>query len=101
MRHFDVQLIGGAVLHSGRIAEMRTGEGKTLVATLPAYLNALPGNGVHIVTVNEYLAQRDADWMGPIYRFLGLTVGVIRSQQESAEKRPALTCDITFGPINE
>ena len=71
MRHFDVQLIGGMTLHQGRIAEMRTGEGKTLVATLPAYLNALPGQGVHVVTVNEYLAQRDADWMGPVYRFLG------------------------------
>ena len=81
MRHFDVQLIGGMTLHQGKIAEMRTGEGKTLVATLPAYLNALPGKGVHVVTVNEYLAQRDADWMGPIYRFLGLTVGVIKSGQ--------------------
>jgi len=101
MRHFDVQLVGGLALHQGKIAEMRTGEGKTLVATLPAYLNALPGNGVHIVTVNEYLAQRDADWMGPIYRFLGLTVGVIRSQQESAEKRAAYACDITFGTNNE
>src|SRR5262249_51751534 len=75
MRHFDVQLIGGITLHQGKIAEMRTGEGKTLVATLPAYLNALTGEGVHVVTVNEYLAQRDADWMGPVYRFLGLTVG--------------------------
>ncbi len=101
MRHFDVQLVGGLALHQGKIAEMRTGEGKTLVATLPAYLNALPGEGVHIVTVNEYLAQRDADWMGPIYRFLGLTVGVIRSQQESAEKRAAYACDITFGTNNE
>ena len=81
MRHFDVQLVGGLALHRGRIAEMRTGEGKTLMATLPAYLNALPGEGVHIVTVNEYLAQRDADWMGPIYRFLGLTVCVIRNGQ--------------------
>ncbi len=80
MRHFDVQLIGGMALHYGKIAEMRTGEGKTLVATLPAYLNALTGNGVHIVTVNDYLAQRDADWMGRIYRFLGLTVGVNLSQ---------------------
>ena len=77
MRHFDVQLIGGMVLHQGKIAEMRTGEGKTLVATLPAYLNALAGKGVHVVTVNDYLAQRDADWMGRVYRFLGLTVGVI------------------------
>ena len=76
MRHFDVQLIGGMVLHHGKIAEMRTGEGKTLVATLPAYLNALAGKGVHVVTVNDYLAQRDADWMGQLYRFLGLTVGV-------------------------
>ena len=78
LRHFDVQLIGGMVLHHGKISEMRTGEGKTLVATLPAYLNALAGKGTHIVTVNEYLAQRDADWMGPIYRFLGLTVGVVK-----------------------
>src|SRR6185369_11472373 len=80
MRHFDVQLIGGMVLHNGKIAEMRTGEGKTLVATLPAYLNALAGKGVHVVTVNDYLAQRDANWMGRIYRFLGLTVGVNLSQ---------------------
>src|SRR4029078_8919610 len=101
MRHFDVQLIGGITLHQGKIAEMRTGEGKTLVATLPAYLNALGGNGVHVVTVNEYLAQRDADWMGPIYRFLGLTVGVIKNQQESAEKRAAYACDITYGTNNE
>jgi preprotein translocase subunit SecA len=101
MRHFDVQLIGGLTLHEGKIAEMRTGEGKTLVATLPAYLNALTGDGVHVVTVNEYLAQRDADWMGPIYKFLGLTVGVIKSQQDSAEKRAAYACDITFGTNNE
>jgi len=101
MRHFDVQLVGGLALHEGKIAEMRTGEGKTLVATLPAYLNALSGEGVHIVTVNEYLAQRDADWMGPVYRFLGLTVGVIKSQQDSAEKRAAYACDITFGTNNE
>ena len=101
MRHFDVQLVGGLALHQGKIAEMRTGEGKTLVATLPAYLNALPGNGVHVVTVNEYLAQRDADWMGPVYQFLGLSVGVIRSQQETAEKRAAYACDITFGTNNE
>ena len=79
MRHFDVQLIGGMVLHEGKIAEMRTGEGKTLVATLTAYLNALPGQGVHVVTVNDYLARRDAEWMGQIYRFLGLTVGIINS----------------------
>ncbi len=101
MRHFDVQLIGGLALHEGKIAEMRTGEGKTLVATLPAYLNALSGLGVHVVTVNEYLAQRDADWMGPIYKFLGLTVGVIKGQQDSAEKRAAYACDITFGTNNE
>ena len=101
MRHFDVQLIGGLALHQGKIAEMRTGEGKTLVATLPAYLNALGGEGVHVVTVNEYLAQRDAEWMGPIYKFLGLTVGVIKSQQDSTEKRAAYACDITFGTNNE
>ncbi len=101
MRHFDVQLIGGIALHKGMIAEMRTGEGKTLMATLPAYLNALPGKGVHIVTVNEYLASRDADWMGPVYRFLGLTVGVIRNSQSSAEKREAYGCDITYGTNNE
>ena len=90
MRHFDVQLIGGMALHNGKIAEMRTGEGKTLVATLPAYLNALAGNGVHIVTVNDYLAQRDADWMGKIYRFLGLTVGVNLSQMEHDLKQAGL-----------
>jgi len=101
MRHFDVQLIGGTVLHEGKIAEMRTGEGKTLMATLGAYLNALPGEGVHIVTVNEYLAQRDADWMSPIYNFLGLTVGVIKNAQSPAEKRQAYGCDITFGTNNE
>jgi preprotein translocase subunit SecA len=101
MRHFDVQLIGGITLHKGMIAEMRTGEGKTLVATLPAYLNALSGEGVHIVTVNEYLAQRDADWMGPVYRFLGLTVGVIKNAQSQQEKRAAYACDITYGTNNE
>jgi preprotein translocase subunit SecA len=101
MRHFDVQLIGGTVLHKGMIAEMRTGEGKTLMATLAAYLNALPGEGVHIVTVNEYLAQRDADWMGPVYRFLGLSVGVIKNSQSPAEKREAYACDITYGTNNE
>jgi len=101
MRHFDVQLIGGIVLHKGMISEMRTGEGKTLVATLPAYLNALGGEGVHIVTVNEYLAQRDADWMGPVYRFLGLTVGVIKNAQSPPEKRAAYACDITYGTNNE
>ncbi len=101
MRHFDVQLIGGITLHKGMISEMRTGEGKTLVATLPAYLNALSGEGVHIVTVNEYLAQRDADWMGPVYRFLGLTVGVIKNAQTPQEKRDAYACDITYGTNNE
>ncbi|HEY2590184.1 MAG TPA: preprotein translocase subunit SecA, partial [Steroidobacteraceae bacterium] len=101
LRHFDVQLIGGIALHQGKIAEMRTGEGKTLVATLPAYLNALPGEGVHIVTVNEYLAQRDADWMRPIYQFLGLTVGVVKNAQTPEEKREAYGCDITYGTNNE
>ena len=101
MRPFDVQLIGGMVLHDGNIAEMRTGEGKTLVATLPAYLNALSGNGVHIVTVNEYLAQRDADWMRPIYEFLGLTVGVTKSGQTQEEKRDAYASDVTYATNNE
>ena len=101
LRHFDVQLIGGITLHQGKISEMRTGEGKTLVATLAVYLNALAGKGVHVVTVNEYLAQRDADWMGPVYRFLGLTVGVIKSGQSSAEKRAAYACDVTYGTNNE
>jgi preprotein translocase subunit SecA len=101
MRHFDVQLIGGMVLHEGKIAEMRTGEGKTLMATLPVYLNALPALGVHVVTVNEYLAQRDADWMAPVYRALGLTVGVIKSGQSSDEKRAAYASDITYGTNNE
>ena len=101
MRHFDVQLIGGMVLHEGRIAEMRTGEGKTLVATLAVYLNAIPGHGVHVVTVNDYLARRDAGWMGRIYEFLGLTVGVILSQQDSAAKRAAYSADITYGTNNE
>src|SRR5580658_2243001 len=101
MRHFDMQLVGGIALHQGKIAEMRTGEGKTLFATLPAYLNALPGEGVHIVTVNEYLASRDADWMRPVYAFLGLTVGVIRNSQDQDEKRAAYVCDITYGTNNE
>ena len=101
MRHFDVQLIGGIALHQGKIAEMRTGEGKTLVATLAAYLNALSGGGVHIVTVNDYLAQRDADWMGPVYRFLGLEVGVVKSGQGIEEKRAAYAADITYGTNNE
>ncbi|MGH8482743.1 MAG: preprotein translocase subunit SecA, partial [Nevskiaceae bacterium] len=101
MRHFDVQLVGGAVLHQGKIAEMKTGEGKTLVATLAAYLNALPGKGVHIVTVNDYLARRDAEWMGKIYRALGLSVGVVVSHQPAAEKRAAYQADITYGQNNE
>ncbi|USD20542.1 preprotein translocase subunit SecA [Microbulbifer variabilis] len=101
MRHFDVQLIGGMTLHEGRIAEMRTGEGKTLVATLPAYLNALEGKGVHIVTVNDYLASRDANWMRPVYEFLGLTVGVIISQQHPDDKKAAYQADITYGTNNE
>jgi preprotein translocase subunit SecA len=101
LRHFDVQLIGGMVLYHGKISEMRTGEGKTLVATLPAYLNALAGKGTHIVTVNEYLAQRDADWMGPIYRFLGLSVGVVKAGQTPDEKRAAYAADITYGTNNE
>ncbi len=101
LRHFDVQLIGGLALHSGKIAEMRTGEGKTLMSTLPAYLNALSGEGVHVVTVNEYLAQRDSDWMGPVFRFLGLDVGVIKNAQSPDEKRAAYACDITYGTNNE
>ena len=101
MRHFDVQLIGGMVLNDGRIAEMRTGEGKTLVATLPAYLNALAGKGVHVVTVNDYLAQRDANWMGRLYDFLGLTVGVNLSQLDHAAKQAAYAADITYGTNNE
>jgi len=101
MRHFDVQLIGGMVLHDGKIAEMRTGEGKTLVATLSAYLNALSGKGVHIVTVNDYLASRDADWMGKVYQFLGMNVGVILSQQSTEDKRVAYAADITYGTNNE
>ncbi|MGE0370513.1 MAG: preprotein translocase subunit SecA [Gammaproteobacteria bacterium] len=101
MRHFDVQLIGGMVLNSGKIAEMRTGEGKTLVATLPAYLNALPAKGVHVVTVNDYLARRDSDWMGRVYGFLGMTTGVIHAGQSSQEKRAAYAADITYGTNNE
>jgi preprotein translocase subunit SecA len=101
MRHFDVQLIGGMVLHDGKIAEMRTGEGKTLVATLPAYLNALSGKGVHVVTVNDYLASRDAEWMGKLYRFLGMTVGVNLSQMPHEEKQAAYAADITYGTNNE
>src|SRR5678809_660307 len=101
MRHFDVQLMGGMVLHSGKIAEMRTGEGKTLVATLPAYLNALAGKGVHVVTVNDYLARRDSEWMGRIYRFLGMTVGVIQHDLNDQERQVAYAADITYGTNNE
>ncbi|HEY3885282.1 MAG TPA: DEAD/DEAH box helicase, partial [Vicinamibacterales bacterium] len=101
MRHFDVQLIGGMVLHRGKIAEMKTGEGKTLVATLPAYLNALAGKGVHVVTVNDYLARRDSEWMGRIYRFLGMTVGVIQHDLNDLERQVAYACDITYGTNNE
>lgn len=101
MRHFDTQLIGGMALHNGKIAEMRTGEGKTLVATLPVYLNALSGEGVHVVTVNDYLAKRDSKWMEPLYNFLGLTVGVVHSGQEPEEKKAAYRCDITYGTNNE
>ncbi len=101
LRHFDVQMIGGLALNAGKIAEMRTGEGKTLMSTLPAYLNALTGDGVHVVTVNEYLAQRDSEWMGPVFRFLGLEVGVIKNAQSPDEKRAAYACDITYGTNNE
>ena len=97
MRHFDVQLIGGMVLHSGKIAEMKTGEGKTLVATLPVYLNALAGKGVHVVTVNDYLARRDAEWMGRLYHFLGLSVGVILHGLTDRERQDAYNADITYG----
>ena len=101
MKHYRVQLIGGIILHQGRIAEMRTGEGKTLVSTLPAYLNALSGKGVHIVTVNDYLARRDAEWMGKVHQFLGLTVGVVLNSMESEERRAAYDCDITYVTNNE
>src|SRR6188508_3575765 len=101
MRHFDVQLIGGMVLHRGKIAEMKTGEGKTLVATLPAYLNALEGKGVHVVTVNDYLARRDSEWMGRLYRFLGMSVGVIQHDMNDQERQVAYGADITYGTNNE
>src|SRR5229473_2104819 len=101
MRHFDVQLIGGIVLHRGKIAEMRTGEGKTLVATLPVYLNALEGKGVHVVTVNDYLAKRDAEWMGRIYKFLGMSVGVIVHDLDDDERRQSYAADVTYGTNNE
>jgi len=101
MRHFDVQLIGGIILHHGKIAEMRTGEGKTLVATLPSYLNALEGNGVHVVTVNDYLAKRDAEWMGKIFKFLGMSVGIIVHELDDRERQESYRCDITYGTNNE
>jgi preprotein translocase subunit SecA len=101
MRHFDVQLIGGIALHEGKIAEMRTGEGKTLVATLPAYLNASRESSVHLVTVNDYLADPRCQWMGPLYEFLGLRVGVVRSGQTPEEKRAAYACDVIYGTNNE
>jgi preprotein translocase subunit SecA len=101
MRHFDVQLIGGMALHEGKIAEMRTGEGKTLMATLPVYLNALGGKGVHVVTVNDYLARRDAEWMGRLYGFLGLTVGVNVPGMQREEKQAAFAADVTYGTNNE
>ncbi len=101
MRHFDVQMVGGMTLHRGRIAEMKTGEGKTLVGTLAVYLNALTGKGVHVVTVNDYLARRDAEWMRPLYEFLGLSIGVIFAGQTGEEKRHAYQCDITYGTNNE
>src|SRR5260221_13616341 len=101
MRHFDVQLIGGMGLHKGSIAEMRTGEGKTLVATLPCYLNALEGKGVHVVTVNDYLARRDSEWMGKLYNFLGMSVGVVVNSQGEQEKKSAYRSDITYGQNNE
>src|SRR5574341_1332573 len=101
LRHYDVQLSGGIVLHRGGIAEMKTGEGKTLVATMPLYLNALIGRGAHLVTVNDYLARRDSEWMGPIYTFLGLTVGCIQNGMDSATRREHYGCDITYGTNNE
>ena len=101
LEHYRVQLIGGIILHQGRIAEMKTGEGKTLVATLAAYLNALPGNGVHIVTVNDYLAKRDSEWMGKVYEFMGLTVGVVLNSNTNDERRAAYNCDITYLTNNE
>ncbi|HXK77596.1 MAG TPA: preprotein translocase subunit SecA, partial [Oscillospiraceae bacterium] len=101
MRPFPVQLVGGIVLHQGRIAEMKTGEGKTLVATLPAYLNGLTGEGVHIVTVNDYLAKRDSEWMGKVYNYLGLSVGLVTHDVETGRRKDAYACDITYGTNNE
>ena len=100
-RHYDVQMLGGMVLHQGKISEMRTGEGKTLVSTLPVYLNAITGKGVHVVTVNDYLASRDADWMGAVFKFLGLTIGCITHGLDNAERQAAYACDITYGTNNE
>ncbi|MEA2560819.1 MAG: preprotein translocase subunit SecA, partial [Acidobacteriota bacterium] len=101
MRPYDVQLMGGIILHRGRISEMKTGEGKTLVATLPVYLNALEGKGVHVVTVNDYLAKRDSDWMGRVYRFLGMSVGVIQHDMPDGDRKAAYSADITYGTNNE
>ncbi|MEL7223303.1 MAG: DEAD/DEAH box helicase [Cyanobacteria bacterium J06576_12] len=101
MRHYDVQLLGGMVLHDGQIAEMKTGEGKTLVSTLPAYLNAISGKGVHIVTVNDYLARRDAEWMGQVHRFLGLSVGLIQQGMSPKDRKKNYACDITYGTNSE
>src|SRR5256886_9215806 len=101
LRHFDVQMIGGMVLHDGAIAEMKTGEGKTLTATLPIVLNSLTGNGVHLVTVNDYLARRDAEWMRPIYEILGVSVGVIQAEERDDEKHAAYACDVTYGTNSE
>ncbi len=101
LRHYDVQMLGGMTLHRGEIAEMKTGEGKTLVSTLPSYLNALSGKGVHVVTVNDYLARRDAEWMGQVHRFLGLSVGLIQNSMEPAERRKNYNCDITYATNSE
>ncbi len=101
MRQFDVQLMGGVVLHQGKIAEMKTGEGKTLVATMPVFLNCLSGKGVHVITFNDYLDRRDAEWMGKIYRFLGLSVGIIEHDMDDEERRKAYSCDVTYGTNNE
>ena len=101
MRHFDVQLVGGMVLHQGKIAEMKTGEGKTLVATLPAYLNSLSGNPVHVITVNDYLARRDSEWMGAIFEALGISVGVLLNDMDPSDRQKAYSCDITYGTNNE
>ena len=101
MRHFDVQLMGGVVLHEGKIAEMQTGEGKTLVATLPVYLNSLTGEGIHVITVNDYLAKRDSEWMGVIYKFLGLEVGLIQHHMDDSERQKAYRADVAYGTNND